>query len=233
VPPSAKWFDTLFLMILENHGWSQIQETSFFSWFAQYGTIFSSWSAAAHPSGPNYRSLMSGNYWSFNEFDGVHRPNIGDQVDCYVNSFKNSPAERHNPFLDMHSKNRLPQAELSSFKGIYYFGMDDDNNAHSGSLETADANVTAAITLVQKEKANTDRYAFFLVFDEAYGLDWFTNHVFAAIAGPSVPRGNLVHSPLSHFNFARLLYDNWEIAFPQEAIPAGNAFAGQALWELK
>jgi len=231
----AQWFDTLFLIILENHGWSQVQKTNLVSWFSVNGTVFWSWDAAAHPSGPNYRALMSGNYWSSNEFDDVHRPNIGDQVPCFVASFKGQPAQRHNPFLDMHAAKAASAGSIDTFQGIYYLGMDDMNNAHSGPdderLQIADRNVMEAIgSIVTPSRAG--RYLFFTVFDEAFGFDWFSNHVFAAMAGPMIPRGKSVHSPISHFNFARLLYDNWSIDAPPEMMHQGNVYAGQKLWDL-
>ncbi len=229
----TKWFDTLILLVLENHGWSQVQNTEFFKWFSQTGAVFSSWNAVYHPSGPNYRSLISGNYWSCNEFDGIHRPNPGDLVPCYVEAFKGHPAERHNPFADLRSEKLQTEASLSTFQGIFYRGMDDQNDAHSGpdALSRADGNVMHAVSSVAPSSMN-GRYLIFLVFDEAYGVEYSSNHVFAAMAGSMITTPRIVHSAMTHYNFARLLYDNWNVEAPPEMVPQGNTYSGQPLWQL-
>src|SRR4051812_25198260 len=97
VSSAPKFFDTIVLMVLENHGWSQVQSSELIAYFAENGTTFTSWSGVKHPSGPNYRAMLSGNTWSGNEFDGVPRPNVGLHVDYKIYAYSGRPADRHNP----------------------------------------------------------------------------------------------------------------------------------------
>jgi hypothetical protein len=191
------------------------------------GVVFTSWYGAAHPSGPNYRALMSGNTWSGNEFDGVQRENIGDHVNVVVNNYKGIPADRHNPFKDMQSSHLKTQLMVTD-GSIWYLGMDDQNNGHSASLDIADQNVYDA--LQQLPHWTMPNWLALVVFDEAYGVDWLSNHVFAGMIGPAIKIARQVHSPIRHENFARFIYDNWSIAPPQE-YPTG-LYAGKCLYEL-
>src|SRR4051794_26302106 len=97
----ARFFDTCVLIVLENKGWSQVQGCDFVRQIRQTGVVFTSWRGVTHPSGPNYRAMLSGNTWSGNEFDGVKRPNLGRWADYKIYASRGEPARRHNPFLDM------------------------------------------------------------------------------------------------------------------------------------
>jgi hypothetical protein len=141
MPIQGKFFDTLVLIVLENHGWAQVQNCKFVQHFKQTGVVFTSWHGVTHPSGPNYRAMLSGNTWSGNEFDGVQRPNLGRWVDYKVYQYRGKPACRHNPLLDMNPSGdpratnflsgALSDAELAP---LTYLGLDDANNAHNGPL---------------------------------------------------------------------------------------------------
>lgn len=232
----AAWFDTIFIIILENHGWSQVQGCQFVDWFTKNGVVFNNWSAATHPSGPNYRALFSGNYWSNNEFDNVHRPNIGDLVKCTTVFFRGVPADRHNPFLDMQSSMNIARASIidapvDQAKGIYYFGMDDNNDAHNGDLNGADHNAMDAINLVVSTRKDNN-YLIFLTFDEAFGLEWVNNHVFTGMYMPGMTRPSVIHSPVNHYNFARNLYQNWGMTPPAEMDSSSLIYDGRFLLTL-
>ena len=230
---NGKYFDKLYFMVLENTGWSQCQNCKFVDYFNKYGTVFTNWIAAGHPSAPNYRALMSSHHWSWTEFEGIKRPNIGDHVPIYIEDFKGAPAERHNPFLDMKST----QIVIDEPANINYLGMDDMNDAHSASLDIADNNVVEAISQLTR-KLNVDsgsRDLFFLVFDEAYGVtEWFTNHVFAGMIGLHnlILSKKQVHSLIHHQDFAVMLYDNWGIPLPNLSGNVNLNLRGKPLWEL-
>lgn len=233
----GKFFDVLVLMILENTGWSAVQQCQFVQYIARHGTIFSNWTGATHPSGPNYRTLMSGQAWSGNEFDGVSRPNIGRYVDYKVFNFRNAPAIRHNPFLDMNPTD--PRAQglgmdlfATSKTPIMYLGMDDANDAHSGTLSVADDNVMAGIASLPSLVLDADdRLLCVVTFDEAFGaVEYITNHVFTGMLGTNVPVKQ-VTSRVSHVNFAQFLADNWSVTL-DEINPVGKMYAGQNLLDL-
>lgn len=230
---TGKWFDTLVLMVLENTAFLDTK-CQFVDYFAQQGTTFVNWHGAGHPSGPNYRALVSGNTWSTNEFDGVTRPNIGRYVDYSVVAFRGEPAIRHNPFLDMNNDPKIVSDQLwSGFTDIVYLGLDDTNNAHSAPLTVADANVTSAVKKTKDLAVlNKKRILFFLVFDEAFGSEYPTNHVYAGACGINMETPvKQVTSLLTHFNFAQMLADNWAVNFP-EMDARGRTFHGLPLWEL-
>jgi hypothetical protein len=50
MPTTGKFFDTLVLMVLENHGWAQVQQCKFVSHLRQHGVVFTGWQAVTHPS---------------------------------------------------------------------------------------------------------------------------------------------------------------------------------------
>lgn len=235
----GKYFDTLILMVLENTGWSDIQNTWFFEHFTKNGLVYTDWCAQTHPSGPNYRALMSGQTWSSNEFDGVNRPNIGQHVDYRIVDFGGVPAVRHNPFLDMNpdhvlASNHLPSDGFTeaNLTDIVYLGLDDANNAHSGPLGIADAHVQVAVNSFEQFKTDR-RVVFALIFDEAFGADYNSNHVFAGFLGHGVPvRTGPSPRGTTHANFARYLYDNWSVPTPVEAMSSVVWYAGQDLLNL-
>lgn len=229
---TGKWFNNITFMVLENTGWLQVQDCKFVDYFTKNGIVFTNWHGVTHPSGPNYRAMLSGQTWSNNEFDGVNRDNISKHVDYMIYDWRGTPAERHNPFKDM-NPNFVDLANLgmpkpfdgSSLAYLTYLGMDDANNAHSGPLETADTNVMEAIKAWQWPTNGI----FLIVFDEAFGTEYGSNHVFAGVLGAGI---KTVMSELSHYNLAQFLADNWSISLPLEADPKCKTYIGKSLFEL-
>ena len=235
MPTPGKFFDTLVLMVLENHGWAQVQQCKFVSHLRQHGLVFTGWQAVTHPSGPNYRAMISGNILSPNEFDGVPRPNLGRSVDYKIYQYRGVPAQRHNPFLDMNPHDpratKFVSPPLKELADLTYLGLDDANNAHSGNdaLSVADNNIMQAIKEFNDLSAG-GRKLLFIVFDEAYGTDYRSNHVFAGAIGTDI-KPKLIHSPISHYALAQFLGDNWGVEFP-EMDPEGDTYAGSSLLDL-
>jgi hypothetical protein len=208
---TGKWFDKLLILILENHGWSQVQDCQFVKWFRENGCVFSNWHGVAHPSGPGYRCLFSGQTWSGNEFDGVWRPSILDTVQNVTQPFAGMPADRHNPAKDMRAKAAVDWVPGAPLADIHYLGMDDQNDAHSGPLSQADANVMRALTSFDVPRG--PRTLTVVTFDEAFGLEYGTNHVFMGMAGGMVSRGKEVGQQFTHADFAIGLYANWGVEY--------------------
>lgn len=233
---TGKWFDKLYLMILENTGWSQVQNCKFVDYFNKNGIVFNNWIAAGHPSASNYRALMSANHWSWTEYEGINRPNIGDNVSVYVENFRGIPADRHNPFMDMQSTQIITDPKQAILADIHYLGMDDQNDAHSASLDIADMNVIEAIDYIKLHKlVSNSRDLLFVVFDEAFGAtEWFTNHVFAGMIG--FDKLNLgtgkITSLIHHQDFAIMLYNNWEIPLPALSENVNLSYCNIPLWKL-
>lgn len=222
-----KFYDSIHFAILENTGWDDVQSTKFAEHFRKNGIVFTDWHGETHPSGPNYRTMLSGVPWSHNEYDGIRRPNVAANLKYTVLPFAGMPAIRHNPFLDLNPTNYHP----ASGHDLVYYGMDDTNNAHSGPLATADDNMMRAIQNYETAKQNYSRSAFFLLFDEAFGYEYLSNHVFVAIVGTDVKVGTQITCRLSHANFAQFLADNWGLTL-KEIPPEGRTYMGKNLADL-
>lgn len=238
----AKWYDSITIMVLENTGWSSVQDTKFFNYFKENWLICSNYTGIGHPSGPNYRAWLSGNNWSWNEFDGVKRPNIADLVDYKIFDWAGMPAIRHDPFLDMnpddiHADNHFSRNDytIANLASINYLGLDDQNNAHSAPLNIADNNVMEAIKCFETILAyQTDnrRKLFVLIFDEGYGIDYISNHVFAGFAGTGIAPQGTITTRLNHFNMAQFIADNFNVSGLM-LDPSGTTFTGQDITKLK
>jgi hypothetical protein len=241
VTNTAKFFDTVVLMILENRGWSQVQDCNFVKYFFENGAVFTSWRAVAHPSGPNYRAMLSGNTWSTNEYDGVKRPNLGLYIDYKIYSYRGIPADRHNPFLDM---NPHGDPRASNYVGgpltdnnltsIVYLGLDDLNNAHAVPSDqpfppVVDSNVLKAVDEFNNLKTQ-QRKVFFILFDEAYGKDYTGNHVFVAAIGTGISRRQ-IYSPVNHYSLAQFMADNWDVKI-DEMDHSADTYAGSSIISL-
>lgn len=74
------------------------------------------------------------------------------------------------------------------------------------------------------------RKLLFIMFDEAYGTDYRSNHVFAGAIGTNI-KPRLIYSPISHYVLAQFLGDNWGVEFP-EMDPEGDTYAGSSLLDL-
>ena len=234
----GKWFDNFIFLVLENQGWSQVQNCQFIKYLNENGAVFTKWHRATHPSGPNYRVMLSGQSWSNNEFDGVERENISKHIDYVVSNYRGIPAERHNPFKDMNPKTYQTNKEVSGLIGpcasLVYLGMDDENDAHSGSLDIADKNIMDAINFFTKQvSVVSPRTLFMVTTDEGFGLDYIFNHVFTGFLGVGIKAGQKINSSLSHYNLARFLADNWEVELPPESDPQCQTYAGRSLLELE
>ena len=95
---------------------------------------------------------------------------------------------------------------------ILYVGMDDRNNAHSGTLAVADQNLLELIGRLDSstwfQRPVNGRYpALFLTWDEAFSGN---NQVFAGFLGQGIQAAATSSVKHNHFSFCRLVTDNWE-----------------------
>ncbi len=219
-----KYFSSLIWVVYENHGIEQVKDLPNHQLLMEKGAALTHYFSVTHPSGPNYRSMAAGEFWTREEHLGQERPTVVTQtgVPALVWSFKGPPALRHNPFADLQSAHKeVTTLDLESLPEscILYVGLDDKNNAHSGPLALADANLGELIARLDRSawfhRPVGGRYpALFVVWDEAYSAN---NQVFAALYGDGVRPGARCAEKLDHFSFCRLVTDNWEQP------PLGNA----------
>ena len=226
--PGSRWFSSLVWAVLENHGYRQVVDLPSHRRLAQEGTLLTQYFAVAHPSGPNYRAMISGETWGDREVVHIFHPSVPTEaakvgIPSYVYHLKGTIASRHNPLLDLHAPVAADKHGIATLTAdltrsgpssvLLYCGWDDENNAHDGPLGTADRNVSALMdALTASRWFNTPdasgRYpAFYLCYDE--DDDGESNHVFAAWWGRGVRAGTPAAVRHTHYGFSRTMAENW------------------------
>jgi hypothetical protein len=227
------YFSSVVWVVCENHGYTQVKELQSHQLLASRGAVLHNYFSVTHPSGPNYRSMAAGDYFSHDEHLGQEKPTIATHtgVPALVWSYKGAPALRHNPLADLKSAHqKVTDLDLESLPAscILYVGLDDQNNAHSGPLDTADQNLVELIGRLDASawfnRPVDGRYpVLFVTWDEAYTT---SNQVFAAFYGQGVQPGASLDTRLDHFSFCRLVTDNWEKA------PLGKAATANVIADI-
>jgi len=225
----GRWWSSLIFGVFENHGFEEVADLPSHRRLASEGTILTRYFAVTHPSGPNYRALISGAVWSQAQVIDTFHPSIASQaaaqappIPTYVYHLAGEIAHRHNPLLDLRApvatvrhgvpalerglRGTLPEAAL------VYIGWDDRNNMHDRDAGRADRNLAALLDVLSASPwfATPDREgrypALFFCYDES---DRAPNQVFAAWWGRGVKRGLASPRPHTHYSFCRTVTDNW------------------------
>ncbi len=226
----GRWWSSLVFGVFENRGFAQVANLPSHRRLASEGTVLTRYFAVAHPSGPNYRALISGATWSRAQTIDTFHPSVASQaaqlappIPTYVYHLAGEIAHRHNPFLDLRSPVAAVGHGLSAFRGdlggalatpaLVYVGWDDRNNMHDGDPERADRNLAALLDALSASPWFTTpdpegRYpALFFCYDEDDARG--ENHVFAAWWGRGVRKGLASPTPHTHYSFCRTVTDNW------------------------
>lgn len=242
----GRWWSSLVFGVFENHGFSQVADLPSHRRLSREGTILTRYFAVAHPSGPNYRALTSGETWSGAETINTYHPSIASRaaelsppIPAYVYHLSGTIAQRHNPFLDLRAPVAAVRHGLASLRSdlegmrpeaaLVYVGWDDQHNMHNGDRARGDRSLTALMDALAESAwfATPDsggRYpALFICYDEDNGREG--NRVFAAWWGRGVRRGISSSVSHTHFSFCRTVTDNWGTA------PLGQAAAATAIAE--
>ena len=232
-PARSRWWSSLVFGVFENHGFDEVAGLPSHRRLAREGTVLARYFAVAHPSGPNYRAMISGATWGNRETIDTFHPSVGSaaaaQVPPIPTNVYNLVGEiprKHNPFADLHAPLAVVRRGLDAFRAdlagtmpstaLVYVGWDDRNNMHDGSPALADRNLTALLDTLAASPwfARPDgegRYpAFFFCYDEDDGGGG--NRVFAALWGRGVRRGVVSQTPYTHYSFCRTVTDNWGLA---------------------
>lgn len=212
-------FSSLVWVVGENHNVHEVLELSSHRRLRRQGAFLSNYSAITHPSGPNYRAMAAGRYWTQDERLDQQKPTFASQAKLPVTvwKFRGWPARKHNPFYDLKTPHTTAEdLDLESLppRCVLYVGLDDENNAHDGSLDRADDNFNALIDQLEASvwfNTPVDGLypALFLTWDEAYRAR--TNQVFAAFMGRGVTAGAEAVQELNHFSFCRLCCENFGV----------------------
>jgi phosphatidylinositol-3-phosphatase len=244
-PAASRWWSSLVWAVFENHAFSEVAPLPSHRRLAAEGAVFTRYFALAHPSGPNYRAMASGELWGRAEIVNTFHPTVASAgaaatppVPAYVYHLTGQIAVRHNPLLDLHAPIAGTRMGLDAFRAhlaggaaglpercLVYVGWDDDNDMHNGHPRRADENLTALLdTLAASEWFKTPdpdgRYpAFFFCYDEDDETE--ANRVFAAFWGRGVRRGVTSAVRHTHYGFCRTISDNW-------GLPVLGRAAGEA-----
>jgi phosphatidylinositol-3-phosphatase len=229
----GRWWSSLIFGVFENHGFNQVATLPSHRRLASEGTVLTRYAAVTHPSGPNYRALISGETWSRAQTIDTFHPSVASQaaqlsppVATYVYHLSGEIAHRHDPFRDLRApvaavRRGLPalQRDLGGAletPALVYVGWDDSNNMHDGDPTRADQNLMALLNVLSAAPWFTTpdpdgRYpALFFCYDEDNARE--DNHVFAAWWGRGVRRGFASPTPHTHYSFCRTVTDNWGLA---------------------
>src|SRR5438105_5116732 len=66
-PARSRWWSSLVFGVFENHGFAQVAGLPSHRRLAREGTVLARYTAVSHPSGPNYRAMISGATWGVGE----------------------------------------------------------------------------------------------------------------------------------------------------------------------
>src|SRR5205807_1604004 len=226
----GRWWSSLVFGVFENQGIAQVAGLPSHRRLAREGTVHARYSGVAHPSGPNYRAMVSGATWGTEQTVETFHHSVGSEaakrvppIPTYVYHLVGEIPPKHNPFADLRAPVASVRHGLAAFRSdlagalpssaLVYVGWDDDNNLHDGSPDVADRNLTALLDTLAASPwfARPDgegRYpVFFFCYDEDDGDG--DNRVFAAWWGHGVRRGRVSQTPYPHYSLCRTIADNW------------------------
>jgi len=199
---------------------------------AREGTVLSRYHAVGHPSGPNYRAMISGEMWGHREVVDAFHPSVASvaatarpSTPTYVYHLAGTIARRHNPFADLHAPVAAERRGFDAFAQdadgrlpqhcLVYVGWDDANDLHDGDFRSADRNLAALLDILDRSRwfatpDGDDRYpALFICYDEDDGSE--NNRVFAAWWGRRVQRGSVSATLHTHYGLCRTITDNFDL----------------------
>ncbi len=227
---AGRWWSSLVWAVFENHAFTEVAALPSHLRLAREGALLERYFAVAHPSGPNYRAMASGETWGRAEVVDAFHPTVGSEaaaasppIPTYIYHLVGEIARKHNPLVDLHApvagtrhgldalrddlRGRLPESCL------VYAGWDNDNDMHNGHPARADRNLGAMLDALAASPwfgrpDGAGRYpALFVCYDEDDGREG--NRVFAAWWGRGVRRGYVSRVRHTHYGFCRTVTDNW------------------------
>lgn len=225
---ASRWYSSLVFGVFENRAFGEVASLPSHRRVAREGTVLSRYYAVGHPSGPNYRAMVSGETWGNAEVVDAFHPSVASiaaslnpPIPTYVYHLAGTTARRHNPFADLHAPITAERHGFDTFGRdldalpsacLVYVGWNDANDLHDGDFAQADRNLTALLDLLGRSRwfATPDaagRYpALFFCYDEDDGTEH--NRIFAAWWGRGVRRGSVSQVRHTHYGFCRTVTDN-------------------------
>ncbi len=214
--------------VMENHGYKEVFDLKSHAYLRSHPNCiwYSNYFATNHPSGPNYRVMAAGDKVVDTETYEKPFPCLASELgkenkESTVINLKGIIALRHNPYEDMQVPriNNLLLDKTSVFNSaiidnannIYdhvYFGWDDLNNAHSGTLDVADKNLSDLIQAIELSQWFAQGNIFLFTWDESFDTSDLTQHV-ACFAFSKQFTNKEDTRQLNHFNFCKTMYNNY------------------------
>lgn len=230
---AGRWWSSLVWAMFENRAFNEVAALPSHRRLARAGTVLTRYFAIAHPSGPNYRAMASGNTWGRAEVVDAFHPTVASEaaaaaspIPTYVYHLKGTIARRHDPLTDLHAPVAWIRHGLDALRNdlrgglpetcLVYVGWSDDDDLHNGDFRRADRNLEALLDGLAASPwfgtpDRSGRYpALFFCYDEDDGRG--DNRVFAAWWGRGVRRGGTSDVHHTHYGFCRTVTDNWGLA---------------------
>jgi phosphatidylinositol-3-phosphatase len=227
---TGRWWSSLVFGLFENHGFTRVAALPSHRRLAREGTLLTHYAAIAHPSGPNYRAMISGETWGGREVVDAFHPTVASAgaaatppIPTYVYHLVGEIPRKHDPFADLRAPVAAVRQGLETLRQdlegslpaacLVYVGWDDSNNMHNGDLTRADHNLSALLDVLaasawfRTPDGEGRCPAFFFCYDEDDGRE--ENRVFAAWWGRGVHQGRVSNVPHTHYGACRTMTENW------------------------
>lgn len=224
LPSTEKYFSAIVWCVMENKGYKQVKDLPSHRYLAAHGASLTNYRDAGHPSGPNYRVLVSSRDWTREQTYNRRVPTVAtlmNEIGLPTLNWQywGKPVLKHDPYRDLKSDVIEGADEINPDRfptnGQIFLGVDDMNNSHDGPLAKVDENLTRLIEKLEGSKwfheaDSLGRYPVLAVlYDESFLGD---GHIFAAFIGQGVKAGFVSNRRYDHFDFCRTLTDNWGLA---------------------
>ncbi|TMI82866.1 MAG: hypothetical protein E6H03_04840 [Bacillati bacterium ANGP1] len=171
-PARSRWWSSLVVGVFENHGFDQVAGLPSHRRLAREGTVLARYSGVSHPSGPNYRAMISGATWGVRETIDTFHPSVASEaaaqappIPTYVYHLAGEIPQKHNPFADLRAPVASVRRGLDAFRrdlagalptpALVYVGWDDENSMHDGPPALADRNLTALLDTLAASSVTT------------------------------------------------------------------------------
>lgn len=240
--PPGRHFSSIIWCVMENHNSSQAKSLASEQLLMAKGATFANYHAVTHPSGPNYRVMGAGQYWTHAEIFDQPEPTVATEltavglptIEWYM---AGTPALRHDPYVELHSQVTIRrdafQPDALPPAAQVYLGYDDDDDAHSGPMSVVDDHLKTLVTALDNSKwfntpdANGKYPVLMVTWDEGYPI-WLPNRVLTTFYGHGVKPGYVSQAAADHYGICRTMTDNWGLA---PLADAAKAHAFDDIWK--
>ncbi len=170
---TGRWWSSLVFGLFENHGFTRVVTLPSHRRLAREGTLLARYAAVAHPSGPNYRAMISGQTWGQREVIDTFHPTVASAgasatppIPTYVYHLAGQIPSKHDPVADLHAPVVAVRQGLEMLRQdlegalpaacLVYVGWDDSNKMHNGFLPVRTATSPHCLTSSRRPRGSAD-----------------------------------------------------------------------------